>query len=224
MLRLWGAVVVSAALLGVAAPAAPAHQGNPNFRSEVRALTPALGGIDAQVVNYDDSIELRNRSGKTVVVEGYRGEPYVRIAGDGTVAVNHRAPTFYLNDDRFAEGVSVPADATPKATPDWQTVDRTGRYAWHDHRIHWMAHTLPPQVKDKGEHTKVFDWKVPMTVGGRPATIAGTLTWVGKQGGGFPVGAGIAFVAVALGGLLLVAVVRRRRGRPEPAAPAKEAW
>ena len=149
---------------------------------------------------------------------------HVRIAGEGTVVVNHRAPTFYLNDDRFAEGVSVPADATPKATPDWQKVDRTGRYAWHDHRIRWMAHTLPPQVKDKGEHTKVFDWRVPMTVGRRPATIAGTLTWVGTKGGGFLVGAGIAFVAVALGGLLLVAVVRRRRGRPEPAAPAREAW
>ena len=114
MLRTWAAVAVAAALLGVAAPAALAHQGNPNFRSEVRTLAPPLKGIDVQVVNYDDSLELRNSSGKTVVVEGYRGEPYVRIAADGTVAVNHRSPSYYLNDDRYAEGVTVPADADPE--------------------------------------------------------------------------------------------------------------
>ena len=95
--------------LGVLAPVAVAHQGNPNFRSEVRDIAPALDGVQATVVNYDDSIELRNRSGRTVVVEGYRGEPYVRIAADGTVSVNRRSPTYYLNDDRFAEGVEVPA-------------------------------------------------------------------------------------------------------------------
>ena len=224
VLRLWASAVVSVAVLGVAVPAALAHQGNPNFRSAVRALTPAQRGIDTQVVNYDDSIELQYRSGKTVVVEGYRGEPYVRIGADGTVAVNHRSPSYYLNDDRYADGVSVPADATPKATPDWQTVDRTGRFAWHDHRIHWMAHTVPPQVKDDGKRTKIFDWKVPLDVGGRPAELTGTLTWVGKPGGGFPAAAGIALVGAALGGLLLVAVVRRRRAVPEAAAGAKEAW
>ena len=152
------------------------------------------------------------------MVEGYRGEPYVRIAADGTVAVNHRSPTYYLNDDRFAEGVEVPAGATPKATPDWREVDRTGRYAWHDHRIHWMAHTVPPQVKDEGRRTKVFDWKVPLTVGGRPATIHGRLIWVGEQGGGFPLGAGIALGGAVAGadsswswssGAAAVAPVRR---------------
>jgi hypothetical protein len=143
VLRTWAAVAAAAALLGVAAPVALAHQGNPNFRSRVRALTPPVDGIQLQVVNYDDSLELQNRSGKTVIVEGYRGEPYVRIAADGTVAVNHRSPSYYLNDDRYAEGVTVPADATPKAVPDWQMVDRTGRFTWHDHRIHWMARTRP---------------------------------------------------------------------------------
>jgi hypothetical protein len=220
VLRTWAAVAVAAALLGVAAPAALAHQGNPNFRSEVRTLAPPLKGIDVQVVNYDDSLELRNSSGKTVVVEGYRGEPYVRIGADGTVAVNHRSPSYYLNDDRYAEGVTVPADATPKAVPDWQTVDRTGSFTWHDHRIHWMARTVPPQVKDQGKRTKVFDWKVPLDIGGRPASLSGTLVWVGKQGGGFPIAAGIALGAVALGGLGLVALVRRRRAVPE----VKEAW
>jgi len=230
VLRLWVAIAAAAALLGVAVPAALAHQGNPNFRSQVRRLTPPLNGIDVQVVNYDDSLELENHSGKTVIVDGYRGEPYVRIAADGTVSVNHRSPSYYLNDDRYAEGVTVPPDATAKATPDWRLVDRTGRFTWHDHRIHWMAHTVPPQVKDEGRRTKVYDWKVPLSVGGRPARLSGTLVWVGKPGGGFPAAAVIALAAAALGGLLLVGTVRRRRAGPggsaagEGVAPSEEVW
>jgi hypothetical protein len=223
VLRLGCAAVVVVAVGWAAAPLALAHEGNPNFRSQVRSLTPAVDGVGVQVVNYDDSLELQNRSGRTVVVEGYREEPYVRILGDGTVAVNHRSPTFYLNDDRFAEGVTVPKDATPKAIPDWQTVDRTGRYAWHDHRIHWMARTLPPQVKDEGRRTKLFDWKVPIEVGTQRATISGSLTWVGKQGGGFPVAAAISLIAAVLAGLAVVAAVRRHRRSPSAGA-AKEAW
>jgi hypothetical protein len=73
------AVAAAAALLGVAVPAALAHQGNPNLRSQIRGLTPPLKGIDVQVVNYDDSLELENHS--------------VRIAADGTVAVNTRSPS-----------------------------------------------------------------------------------------------------------------------------------
>ncbi len=117
MLRLLGATALAVALLGVAAKAAPAHQGNPNFRSEVRHVTPALRGVDVDVVNYDDSLEIRNRSGRDVIVVGYRDEPYLRISADGTVAVNRRSPTGYLNDDRFAEGVEVPKSADPKAPP-----------------------------------------------------------------------------------------------------------
>jgi hypothetical protein len=75
-------------------------------------------------------------------------------------------------------------------------------------------------VKDESRRTKVFDWGVPLDVGGRPAKLAGTLTWVGKQGGGFPVAAGIALVGAGLAGLLLVALVRRRRATSE----ATEAW
>jgi hypothetical protein len=203
--------VVAVAVSGLVAPVAAAHQGNPNFRSQVRAIKPAVSGIDVQVLNFDDSLELNNDSGRTVIVRGYRGEPYVRIAADGTVAVNHNSPSYYRNDDRFAEGVTVPPTARPTAPPDWQTVDKTGRYAWHDHRIHWMARSVPPQVTDQHRRTKVFDWKVPLAVGGKPAAIDGSLVWVGKHGGGAPLAAIIAIVLAAIAGPVFVAVVRRRR-------------
>jgi hypothetical protein len=199
-----------------AAPVALAHEGNPSFRSEVRSLDAE--GVTARVTNYDDSLELRNRGGAAVTVLGYRGEPYIRLEPDGTVSVNRRSPAAYLNEDRFAEGVDPPESADPTARPRWEVVARNGVYAWHDHRIHWMSRSLPPQVKDESERTKVFDWTVPIEVDGRRTAIAGTLTWVGEPSEGFPVAAAVSLGAAALAGVALVVVVRRRR------RPAREAW
>jgi len=219
------AVVAAAALLALAlAPAASAHQGNPNYRSVIDAVTPKVAGVSLQVLNLDDRLELRNTSGRTVVIEGYNGEPYARLLADGTVQVNRRSPAFYLNDDRFAQ-VKVPATAKPSASPQWQLVDEAGRFEWHDHRIHWMSEVPPKQVTDKGKRTKVFDWKVPVQVGAQRGAVTGTLFWQSTAGGGAPVGAIAGLGAIALLGLGAVVVVRRRRAGAERAPGAEvEAW
>jgi hypothetical protein len=142
------------------------------------------------------------------------------------VQVNERSPSLYLNEDRYAR-VDLPADADPSAAPEWKTVDETGQYSWHDHRVHYMSEGTPPQVSDESKRTKVFDYEVPITVDGRPAAITGTLFWVGK-GSGFPI-APFAGLGVALIALVGSVVIRRRRGSdPEPAdqdpPEPKEAW
>ena len=154
----------SALLALLAVPAAQAHQGNPNYRSVIDGVVPNTPGVKLQVLNFDDRLQLDNRSGKTVTVQGYQREPYARLLADGTVEVNRNSPAYYLNNDRTSTG-TVPANAKPGATPDWKIVDRTGRFQWHDHRIHWMSSITPKQVTDKSKRTKVFDWKVPMQVG-----------------------------------------------------------
>jgi hypothetical protein len=222
MLRL-RAVATGAALLALlcAAPAF-AHQGNPNYRSVIHGVTPAVPGVKLQVLNFDDRLQLDNRTGRTIVVQGYQKEPYARLLSDGTVEVNHNSPAFYLNDDRFARA-KVPATATPSATPHWQVVDRTGTFQWHDHRIHWMSSVPPKQVTDKSKRTKVFDWKVPLQVGRQRASVTGSLFWQPKPGGGIPAGALAALVALAVLGLGAVVVVRRRRGELEGPATSGEA-
>jgi len=215
-------VLAAAALTALAvAPIASAHQGNPNFRSNIRSVTPAVSGVKLQILNFDDRLELQNTSGKTVVVQGYNREPYARVLGDGTVQVNRRSPAFFLNDDRTGE-VKVPASANAKAAPQWQLVDRSGRFQWHDHRIHWMGKGLPPQVKDTGARSKILDWQVPLQVGTAKGAIAGTLFYQPKPGGGAPVGAIAALIAIAALGAGGVAVVRRRRRALVGAAG--EAW
>ena len=219
------ALGVATALL--AAPVAAAHQGNPNYRSIVDAVTPAAHGLKLQVLNYDDRFELTNRTGQTVTVQGYNGEPYARVLADGTVEVNQRSPAYYLDDDRYAD-VKVPDSADPKAAPQWKVIDRTGVVQWHDHRMHWMSRSLPPQVKDKSKRTKVFDYSIPLEVGNKPGAIKGTLVWQPEKSSA-PVGMFVGLGVLALLAIATVLIVRRRRagGAHADEAPTKagaEAW
>jgi hypothetical protein len=222
------AIVAAAALsLLAAASTAVAHQGNANYRSLIGGLTPAVPGVKLQVLNFDDRLALQNTSGKTVVIQGYNREPYARVLADGTVQVNKISPAYFLNTDRTAD-VKVPASANADAPPQWKVIDRSGRFEWHDHRIHWMGQGLPPQVKDTSKRTKVFAWQVPVQVGAAKGDIAGTLYWVPKPGGSAPAGAIAALAALVVLGAIAVLLVRRRRegdAETESASEAgAEAW
>lgn len=201
-----------ATLCVVALTAAPAlaHDGDPDFESQVTSFgTP---GLQVRVLSGDDRLEVRNRTGQVVVIEGYEGEPYARLRPDGRVEINERSSATYLNEDRRGE-VDVPAVADPKAAPRWRPVESNGRFEFHDHRIHWMAEGDPPQVRDdRAARQKVFDWAIPVRVGKEQTAIRGTLWWRGSAGGP-PVGAIVALAVIVVGGLGLVVMVRRRRGR-----------
>ncbi len=202
----------------IAAPAS-AHQANPNYLSIVGAVTPRTPGITVEVLNRDDQLQLINGSDEDVVIYGYNDEPYARIDADGTVAVNTQSPAHYLNEERFG-GARIPAGVKGSDPPQWKVLSRTRRFQWHDHRMHWMAKKRPPQVTDPGKRTKVFDWKVPLTIDGRQGRIAGQLFWTPSAG------TPVAFLIV--GGVVVVAmsawaiVARRRRVRAD--RPAEESW
>ena len=193
-----------------AATPAYAHKGDPNYLSTIESVTPAVAGVKVSVLDRDDRLELRNRSGRDVVVFGYGGEPYARVLADGRVQVNTRSPALYLNSDRDAKA-EVPSRANAKAPPRWRTESGTGRFEWHDHRAHWMGSERPKKVTDPDRRTRVFAWKVEMAVDGRRGRIAGVLDWTPAEDGGPPAGALVALGGVVLAGGALVVVVRRRR-------------
>src|SRR3954468_21219321 len=176
MLRLRAVVVGGTLLALLAAAPAFAHQGNPNYRSVIHGVTPAEPGLKLQVLNFDDRLQLDNRTGKTVVVRGYQNEPYLRLLGDGTVQVNRNSPAYYLNNGRTSTG-KVPANAKPGAAPSWQVVDRAGSYQWHDHRIHWMSAIPPKQDGQEQAHEGLRlegagAGRHPASVGHRHAVLA----------------------------------------------------
>src|SRR4051794_39867836 len=138
------------------------------------------------VVGGDRFLTLTNKTGKVVLVKGYDDEPYLRFLASGVVQENRRSPSKYVNDDRFGL-TPVPASANSDAAPVWRTVSRNGTYKWFDHRTHSMEKGIPPQVKDPAKRTKIFDWNVPMQVGGSRVLALGTLQWVPESdssGGG----------------------------------------
>jgi hypothetical protein len=219
------ASVVAAAALTLGAPAAAlAHQGNPNYRSVVKTVTPPTKGLTVSVLNYDDRLLLQNTSGNQVTVLDYKQQPYIRADANGTVSVNTNSEAYYLNEDRYGEE-TVPKGLS--STPAWKVVSRNGRYDWHDHRMHWMGKSDPPALKDKSKTTKIDDWSVPIEVGAATGAVSGTLTWVPKPSEPLPLGAIFAFAGLLILLLLVVFLIRRRRGEEpvggEKKAPA-EAW
>jgi hypothetical protein len=187
---------------------------NYNYRSNITAITPNVPGLKLEVLEFADRLLLTNHTGKTVTIYGYQGEPYARILANGTAEQNVRSPATYLNTSFYGD-VTVPASANPSAPPKWEVVDRTGQFEWHDHRIHWMSPLLPPQVKNKGKRTLIFNWQVPIAVGAGKGSVDGQLFWT-PESSTAPTGAIIAGGAIVLLGLLLVLVVRRRRARAGP--------
>jgi hypothetical protein len=215
-------VLVAWAAFALAAPAtALAHQGDPNYLSEVRGLTPSLSGLSVEVLNRDDRLLLHNASGRSVVVDGYSGEPYARVRADGTVEVNTNSEAYYLNRDRFADA-PIPKGVDPKQAPVWKPLSKTGRFEWHDHRMHYMGKGRPKQVSDPSVRQKVFDWKVPLVVDGRKGSINGDLLWTPLKQENPPLGAIFAFAGIIIALSIGVFVIRRRRA--SAGTEAAEAW
>jgi hypothetical protein len=237
-------ILASVLLVVIAAPGAVAVAGetstqssspfsdqgsSSNYRSYVTGVTPRVAGLGVQVLEFADRLQLVNHTGKTVTVFGYQQDPYARVLANGTVQRNVRSPATYLNES-FYGNVATPKIADPTAPPRWEVLDRTGRFEWHDHRIHWPSPQLPPQVKDKSKRTLIFNWRVPIEVGGVKGVIAGQLFWV-PESSKTPVAAIVLGVVIVLSSLAFVVFVRRRRrrGGESPDAddrpwPAKEAW
>jgi hypothetical protein len=203
----------------------PAAAADGDFQSRVRAIRPSVRGLELSVIGGDEQLKLRNETGRTVIVEGYDREPYLRFKQDGTVERNRRSPATYINQSRSG-GQQVPLEAIPENAPQWEVVARGGSYTWYDHRIHFTK-TRPPPAGDG--QTKIFDWTVPMRVDGRRVKARGSLFWESASSGGFPwwLAAVLAALAVLAGAGF--AFVRHRRARPEGPAkpeqqPAGEAW
>ena len=217
---------VALAVLLTAVPAAYAHNASPDYLTQVNAVTPATKGVTVTVINRSDRLLLHNTSNANVLIDGYKGEPYARVKADGTVEVNTDSPAYYLNEDRFGQS-KAPASADGKGAPQWKVLSKTGRFEWHDHRMHWMSQQPPSQVQGVTKKTKIFDWTVPLKVGATAGAIKGTLFWTPQVQSGPPAMAINLLVGLVILVCIGIAVVRRRRTPSAPAsasAPAKEAW
>lgn len=146
------------------------------YRSLVTRVAPSVPGLDARVVGAQEKLEVTWTGRAPLIVEGYRGEPMLRLSSSG-VEVNSVSPSAYLSGDRYA-AISVPPQADPAAAPRWRPLESAGPISWYDHRIHWMRAARPEIVGEGEEGATIFHWRVPMTLAGRPVSIRGGLDWV----------------------------------------------
>jgi hypothetical protein len=147
-----------------------------NYRTTVRGIEKATPGLSVRTLP-GEQLELTNRSGREVMVLGYRLEPYLRV-GPGGVFENQRSPSTYTNRFRAAPA-SIPSEFDPTAAPEWKRIGDGPSAVWHDHRAHWTGPD-PPAVKADPHlvHVVARDWQIPLRQGDQTMVVRGAITWV----------------------------------------------
>ena len=200
---LWSSLIVVVLLLAAPRAAAADPAGPTEYLSEVTRVEPPTDLIAVRMIGGDSFFELELLAGAEVIVIGYQAEPYLRFTPGGLVERNRRSPTTYLNEERYGTGELVPASADPAAAPEWETVATDGRYAWHDHRTHWMNTVRPPGAEPGDQ---ILEAVIPIDVNGERVdiTVVSSL-----QSDPNPLPALLAaVVGIGLGALVLVAPIR----------------
>ncbi len=170
--------VIAGSLLLLASPAS-AHSvsgvGATNWKSVLTSVTPQLPGLTVKLVEDGSRIELTNR-GAEIVVQGYEGEPYLRIGPSG-VFENLQSPATYLNCSRT--GCAFPAGLNKDGPPEWKKISSGQTARWHDHRAHYMGTQLPPDVaRAPNQVHQEATWNVTMFQGPTQITVTGHYTWI----------------------------------------------
>ena len=162
------ALILAAMMVASTAPPAKADAPGPtNYRTDIVSVEPANAPIKVQMIGGDAFLSLEQLEPVEIIVLGYQAEPYLRFDPDGTVYENRRSPAVWLNQERYGSE-EPPSFASADAHPEWFEVANNGRYAWHDHRSHWM-NSQPPPSAEPGD--QVLEATVPIRVDGQPVTI-----------------------------------------------------
>ena len=176
-------IVLVGALATVVATAAPASAHTvggvkaTNYRTTIRSLSPHPDAVTVRVIDNGSRLELRNAGTRDVIVEGYDGEPYLRVGPRG-VFENVHSPARYLNRVR-ANPTPPPATADPTLAPEWVRVGSGSTARWHDHRAHWMGTIDPPSVqREPGQEHLIQKFVIPLQRGATVIRVRGDVRWI----------------------------------------------
>ncbi len=175
MIRRAALLALLALLLRGAGRPRPRGQPELPLRRASRSRRPPKG-VNVEILNFDDRVLLHNTSEQDVEIFDYENEA-LRADARPTApswSTRTRRPTTSTRTAR----ASPRCRRTCRPSRQWKELSKSGRFEWHDHRMHWMGEGDPPNLTDKSVETKIDDWEIPIAVGGQKGQIAGTLTWV----------------------------------------------
>ena len=137
------------------------------------ALTAQPAGLQAGVLQGElPGVFLRAPAGRTVVISGAAGEPFLRLDPRG-VQANLASPSWVA--DQRARGRSV---ATATGPVQWVPVSSSRSYSWLDARLRYPADLPPADVLRRTSATVVQRWRIPVTLDGTAGALTGTVSWV----------------------------------------------
>ena len=152
---------------GAAVPAVAAADGpvTPTATDYLARVTHTPGGIQAKVVDAYLNLWVKVPAASRVTVLDFNHVPWVRF-GPAGVAINTRSVEYYLS--QVPVPAVVPRGITRTTPPQWVKVSSGHSYEWRDGRLHALATiALAPGQRYVGQ------WRIPLTINGRTATITG---------------------------------------------------
>lgn len=170
----------AAALLAAAAlcfcahpPRAEAHgEYTPTIQTKIDRVSPAVKGLQVRVFSRGPALlDVRNDTGRDLVVVGERGEDFLRIGQRG-VEANVNSITWYRSGNPDGQA-SPPAGVRIGGPVRWVRVSRKPRWSWFDHRMHPGTRTVSPRAIQNQRRARLDDWVVPARLGGRPLRVEG---------------------------------------------------
>ena len=162
-------IVIMSPVPAFADPAGPT-----DYRTEVVSIEPASPNIDVQILGGDAFVEVTAEPGTDVVVMGYGGEPYLWFQPDGAVLENQNSPATAMNTSRDGAMPAGAHEASADAEPDWKQIASDHRWAWHDHRAHWMQATRPTGASPGDQ---ILEGVIPLEVDGTAVEVSVVSRW-----------------------------------------------
>ncbi|MGH3694605.1 MAG: hypothetical protein ACRDRX_11580 [Pseudonocardiaceae bacterium] len=130
-----------------------------NYQTAVTGIRPAVPAVAATVGLGGQWVRITNQGAATIVILGYRGEPFLRLFHN-QVEVNQLSSTAAQTGLIPVE----PAPGSPTTEPRWVRSSEAGSVTWTDARV------APPRQSQQASQS----WELPLVVDGQQVSVVGT--------------------------------------------------
>lgn len=193
----------------------------------MEVTSPLPSEVEAVVSN--GLVEISVAPGHTLAVIGIEGEEFIRVASDGKVSANASSMTFQMAD------MTIPSAPSSVPTSGWFHFSDTPVFSYHEHRVHFMASKVSPDIASGGV---VATFSLDFVLDGKAHSLKGDLVFDPSlnpsrakaltsgtdkvQGTTTPFSPFLIAAATALLSLLALGYVLLSRRRPASSSPAPE--